>query len=67
MLGPRLLKDFDKRLHNALRDAKLPTGKVYDYMKYLNNLVEHLEAGNAVAGLDRDRTIARAFYRLHRK
>lgn len=61
--GPRLLKDFDKRLRNALRDAKLPTGKVDDYMKYLNNLVQHLETGNAGAGLDG----ATAFYRLQRK
>ena len=61
--GPRLLKDFDKRLRNALRDAKLPTAKVDDYMKYLNNLVQHLETGNAGAGLDG----ATAFYRLQRK
>ena len=61
--GPRLLKDFDKRLRNALRDAKLPTAKVDDYMKHLNNLVQHLETGNAGAGLDG----ATAFYRLQRK
>jgi 2-polyprenyl-3-methyl-5-hydroxy-6-metoxy-1,4-benzoquinol methylase len=61
--GPRLLKDFDKRLRNALRDAKLPTGKVDDYMKYLNSLVQYLETGNAEAGLDG----ATAFYRLRCK
>jgi 2-polyprenyl-3-methyl-5-hydroxy-6-metoxy-1,4-benzoquinol methylase len=61
--GSRLLKDFDKRLRNALRDANLPTGRVDDYMEYLNHLVQHLETGNAGVGLDG----ATAFYRLRRK
>jgi 2-polyprenyl-3-methyl-5-hydroxy-6-metoxy-1,4-benzoquinol methylase len=61
--GPRLLKDFDKRLRNALNDAKLPNGKVDDYMKYLNNLILHLEVGNTGAGVDG----ATALYRLRRK
>ena len=41
--GPRLLKDFDKQLHTALRDVRLPTGKVEDYMQYLKKLVQYLE------------------------
>jgi len=61
--GPRLLKDFDKRLRNALRDAKLSTGKVDDYMKYLNYLVQYLGLGDVGAGYDG----ATAFYRLQLK
>jgi 2-polyprenyl-3-methyl-5-hydroxy-6-metoxy-1,4-benzoquinol methylase len=61
--GPRLLKDFDKRLRNALRDAKLPTGKVDEYMKYLGNLVQHMETESAGPGMDG----ATALYRLRRK
>ena len=60
--GQRLLRDYNKRLRNALRDANLPTDKVDDYMEYLGNLVQHLETGNAGAGLDG----ATALYRLRR-
>jgi len=61
--GPRLLKDFDKRLRNALRDANLQTGKVDAYMGYLNNLVRELEAGSEAFGMDG----ATALYRLTNK
>jgi 2-polyprenyl-3-methyl-5-hydroxy-6-metoxy-1,4-benzoquinol methylase len=61
--GPRLLKDFDKRLRNALRDAKLPTGKVDAYIGYLENLVQYLQAEGAGLGLEG----ATALYRLRRK
>lgn len=60
--GQRLLRDFDKRLRNALRDAKLPNDKVDAYMDYLGNLVQHLKQGGAGPGLDG----ATAIYRLQR-
>jgi len=50
--GSRLLKDFDKRLHNALGDAKLPTDKVDNYLKCLSNLVQYLDTANSCPGLD---------------
>jgi 2-polyprenyl-3-methyl-5-hydroxy-6-metoxy-1,4-benzoquinol methylase len=61
--GPRLLKDFDKRLRNALSDAKLQSENVDLYMKYLKSLVEYLETENVGAGLDG----ATAFYRMQHK
>jgi len=61
--GPRLLKDFDKRLRNALRDAKLPTDRVDDYLQYLNHLVNYLQDEDAGVGQDG----AIAFYRLQCK
>jgi 2-polyprenyl-3-methyl-5-hydroxy-6-metoxy-1,4-benzoquinol methylase len=67
--GPRLLKDFDKRLRNALRDAELPNDKVDAYMAYLTNLVQYLEARSV--GSDRMYPSgiegATALYRLQRK
>lgn len=58
--GPRLLKDFEKRLRNALRDVKLPIEKVDNYLSYLNHLVVHLEEEPITPGLEG----ATALYRL---
>ena len=41
--GKRLLIVFDKRLRNALRDAKLPIDKVDNYLSYLHHSVAHLQ------------------------
>lgn len=60
--GQRLLRDFGKRLTNALRDAKLPTDQVDTYLDYLQNLVQHLKTKNVDEGLDG----ATALYRLTR-
>jgi 2-polyprenyl-3-methyl-5-hydroxy-6-metoxy-1,4-benzoquinol methylase len=60
--GHRLLRDYGKRLRNALRDANLPTDKVDAYMEYLDNLVQHLSAEHAGPGMDG----ATALYRLRR-
>jgi len=60
--GRRLLRDYEKRLHNALRDAKLSTDKVNQYMDYLENLVEYLSSED-------DRNVmdgATALYRFRR-
>lgn len=40
--GELLLKDFRKRLHNALRDAGIDNSKVPEYMEYLRDLVSYL-------------------------
>lgn len=40
--GELLLKDFEKRLHNALRDAGIDNGKVPEYIDYLRELVSYL-------------------------
>jgi 2-polyprenyl-3-methyl-5-hydroxy-6-metoxy-1,4-benzoquinol methylase len=62
--GTRLLKDFDKRLRNALRDACLSTQNVDDYMSYLEDLTNYLQAQDSCnSGLDG----ATALYRLVRK
>lgn len=60
--GQRLLRDYGKRLRNALRDADLPTDKVDSYLSYLENLVRYLETENAGPGLDG----ATALYRIRR-
>lgn len=41
--GERLLNDFGKRLHNALRDAGIDPGNVPPYLEYLRELVSYLE------------------------
>jgi 2-polyprenyl-3-methyl-5-hydroxy-6-metoxy-1,4-benzoquinol methylase len=61
--GQRLLRDFGKRLPNALRDAGLPTRNVEAYMRYLEDLVRYLELQKAGPGLDG----ATALYRFRRK
>lgn len=61
--GRRLIRDYGKRLRNALRDANLPTERVDAYMSYLVKLVEYLESEKAGPGLDG----ATALYRLRRK
>jgi len=58
--GARLLKDYDRRLRNALRDSKLPTDKVDSYMDYLDNLVKHFESEDVGSGMDG----ATALYRI---
>jgi 2-polyprenyl-3-methyl-5-hydroxy-6-metoxy-1,4-benzoquinol methylase len=60
--GQRLLRDYDKRLRNALRDSKLPTDKVDSYIDYLDNLVSHFESENVGSGMDG----ATALYRISR-
>ena len=60
--GQRLLRDYGKRLRNALRDASLPTDKVDAYVGYLDNLVQHLKSEGAGSGMDG----ATALYRLRR-
>jgi hypothetical protein len=41
--GERLLHDFGKRLHNALRDAGIDPDNVPAYLDYLRELVSYLE------------------------
>jgi 2-polyprenyl-3-methyl-5-hydroxy-6-metoxy-1,4-benzoquinol methylase len=60
--GERLLKDYGKRLPNALKDARLSTDKIDDYMGYLKNLIQHLKSENTFSGMDG----ATAMYRLRR-
>lgn len=50
--GPQLLKDFDKRLRNALRDAELPTENVDTYLDYIHKLVDFLGTQTVGAGMD---------------
>lgn len=50
--GPRLIKDFNKRLRNALTDAGLPANGVDDYLRYLEKLVAELGAHSDRAGMD---------------
>jgi hypothetical protein len=38
--GDKMLIDMEKRLHNALRDAELPVGKVPELMGWLTMLVK---------------------------
>lgn len=40
--GAGLLRDFDKRLHNALRDAGIDNSRVPQYLDHLAELVEYL-------------------------
>lgn len=42
--GQALVKDFDKRLTNALRDAGIDNSKVPQYLDYLSSLVSYLDA-----------------------
>jgi 2-polyprenyl-3-methyl-5-hydroxy-6-metoxy-1,4-benzoquinol methylase len=42
--GKLLLKDFDKRLHNALRDAGIDNSEVPNYLDYLSELISHIDA-----------------------
>lgn len=42
--GKLLLKDFDKRLHNALRDAGIDNTEVPKYLDYLSELISHIGA-----------------------
>ncbi len=60
--GMRVLKDFDKRLRNALRDAKFTTVNVDAYINYLGNLIQYLEKENVDVGIED----AIALYRLRR-
>ena len=50
--GQRLIKDFNKRLRNALTDAELPTNGVDDYLRYLEKLVAELGAHSDRTGMD---------------
>jgi len=58
--GDRLIRDFNKRLRNALRDANLSNTGVDSYISYLEELVNYLGKDGAQANIDG----ATAFYRL---
>lgn len=61
--GQRLLRDYGKRLRNALRDAGLPVNNVDAYMEYLDSLVQHLKIDAVGSGMEG----ATALYHLGRK
>jgi len=60
--GDNLIRDYSKRLPNALRDAGISTDGVDKYMSYLKSLVEHLDKNNDIYQMDG----ASAQYRLKR-
>jgi 2-polyprenyl-3-methyl-5-hydroxy-6-metoxy-1,4-benzoquinol methylase len=60
--GPRLMRDYEKRLRNAMRDANLPTDKIDNYLDYLDKLVKHFSTETPGAGLEG----ATALYQLRR-
>lgn len=47
--GPLLLKDFEKRLKNALTDKGLPTYNLEKYLSYLEELIKYLNVTGAPA------------------
>lgn len=50
--GPRLIKDFDKRIRNALNDVKFPTHNVDMFMTYIKELVDHFESREVGEGME---------------